>query len=328
MNIYDIAKEAGVSISTVSRVLNKKENVNEETRCKVEEILKKYDYVPSGIARGMVSKSMKTVAILTVDVRVPQYARIAYTIEREFSKRGYNVQLCNTGGDLEEAVQYLDVVTSKQVDGVVLVGSIFNRIELDERVASLLKHTPVVVANGQLNLPGCYSVLVDDRLGISLAVDHLYQKGHREIFYLKDMDTDSAQRKQAGFLETMKRLGLDGASHIRETEFGLQGGMQAVQRLLDSEVEVSAIVCGEDLTAVGVLKGLKCAGIKVPEEIAVTGFNHSDYAKVCEPELTTVDNKAELVGGLSVQLLETLIRKGEHYASMVVQPQLVLGRSS
>ncbi len=158
MNIYDIAKEAGVSISTVSRVLNKKENVNEETRCKVEEILKKYDYVPSGIARGMVSKSMKTVAILTVDVRVPQYSRIAYTIEREFSKRGYNVQLCNTGGDLEEAVQYLDVVTSKQVDGVVLVGSIFNRIELDERVASLLKHTPVVVANGQLNLPGCYSV--------------------------------------------------------------------------------------------------------------------------------------------------------------------------
>ena len=151
-------------------------------------------------------------------------------------------------GDLEEAVQYLDVVTSKQVDGVVLVGSIFNRIELDERVASLLKHTPVVVANGQLNLPGCYSVLVDDRLGISLAVDHLYQKGHREIFYLKDMDTDSAQRKQAGFLETMKRLGLDGASHIRETEFGLQGGMQAVRRLLDSEVEVSAIVCGEDLT--------------------------------------------------------------------------------
>ncbi len=328
MNIYDIAKEAGVSISTVSRVLNKKENVNEETRLKVEEVLKRYDYVPSGIARGMVSKSMKTVAVLTVDVRVPQYARIAYTIEREFSKRGYNVQLCNTGGDLEEAVQYLDIVTGKQVDGVVLVGSIFNRIGPDERVASLLKHTPVVVANGQLDLPNCYSVLVDDQLGISLAVEHLYKKGHREIFYLKDMDTDSAQRKQAGFLETMKRLGLDGKAHIRETMFGLQGGVQAVEQLLDSKAKVSAIVCGEDLTAIGVLKGLKRAGIRVPEEVAVTGFNRSEYAQVCEPELTTVDNKAELVGRLSVQLLETLIQKEEHYASMVVQPELIVGKSS
>lgn len=87
MNIYDIAKEAGVSISTVSRVMNHKGNVNPETRKKVEEILEKNNYTPSAIARGMVSKSMKTVSVLTVDIRVPHYARTAYTIEREFSRR-------------------------------------------------------------------------------------------------------------------------------------------------------------------------------------------------------------------------------------------------
>ena len=113
MNIYDIAKEAGVSISTVSRVLNNKSNVKEDTRRKVEAVLEKHDYRPSAIARGLVSSSMRTVAVLTVDIRVPHYARTAYTIEREFSRRGYEVMLCNTGGELEEAAKYLRVATEK-----------------------------------------------------------------------------------------------------------------------------------------------------------------------------------------------------------------------
>ena len=106
MNIYDIAKEAGVSIATVSRVLNNKGTVSAATRARVEAILKQNNYTPSAIARGMVSKSMRTVAVLTVDIRVPHYARTAYTIEREFSRRGYEVILCNTGGDRAETLRY------------------------------------------------------------------------------------------------------------------------------------------------------------------------------------------------------------------------------
>ena len=96
MNIYDIAAEAGTSISTVSRVLNNKGNVNPKIRDRVEAVLKKYDYKPSAIARGMVSKTMKNIAILTVDVRVTHYARMIYVIEQEFSNLGYNVSVCNT----------------------------------------------------------------------------------------------------------------------------------------------------------------------------------------------------------------------------------------
>ena len=95
MNIYDIAAEAGVSISTVSRVMNKKGNVNPEMKRRIEEVLKKYDYKPSAIARGMVSKTMKTIAILTVDLRIPQHAKQVYIIEREFIQKGYNVMVCN-----------------------------------------------------------------------------------------------------------------------------------------------------------------------------------------------------------------------------------------
>ena len=112
MNIYDIAKEAGVSIATVSRVLNNKGTVSAATRARVEAILKQNNYTPSAIARGMVSKSMRTVAVLTV----------------EFSRRGYEVILCNTGGDRAETLRYLQAVNQKQVDGIVLVGSVFDTI--------------------------------------------------------------------------------------------------------------------------------------------------------------------------------------------------------
>ena len=125
MNIYDIAREAGVSIATVSRVLNHKDTVRADTRAKVEKVLKRCNYAPSAIAQGMVSKSLHTVAVLTVDIRDSHYARTAYTIEREFSRRGYEVILCNTGGDRAETLRTLQAVAQKQVDGLILVGSIF-----------------------------------------------------------------------------------------------------------------------------------------------------------------------------------------------------------
>ncbi len=275
MNIYDIAKEAGVSISTVSRVMNKKENVNPATRKKVEEILEKNNYTPSAIARGMVSKTMKTVAILTVDIRVPHYSRTAYTIEREFSRRGYEVLLCNTGGELSETVKYLRTVQEKKVDGIVLVGSVFNTLCKKEEIGKLLKNTPVVLADGKLELPS---------YGIH-----------------------------------------NGKGYVIETERSIEGGMRAVNQLLLDKKEFTGIVCGEDLTAVGAVKALLHAGLRVPEDVAVTGYNNSDYAAICEPELTTVDNKPEMVAMMSVQLLTSLIEKTEAYSSCTIQPELVKG---
>lgn len=278
MNIYDIAKEAGVSISTVSRVMNKKENVNPATRKKVEEILEKNNYTLSAIARGMVSKTMKTVAILTVDIRVPHYSRTAYTIEREFSRRGYEVLLCNTGGELSETVKYLRTVQEKKVDGIVLVGSVFNTLCKKEEIGKLLKNTPVVLANGKLELPS---------YGIH-----------------------------------------NGKGYVIETERSIEGGMRAVNQLLLDKKEFTGIVCGEDLTAVGAVKALLHAGLRVPEDVAVTGYNNSDYAAICEPELTTVDNKPEMVAMMSVQLLTSLIEKTEAYSSCTIQPELVKGRTT
>lgn len=326
MNIYDIAREAGVSISTVSRVLNNKGNVNPALRQKVEEVLEKYNYTPSAIARGMVSKSMRTVAVLTVDIRVPHYARTAYTMEREFSRRGYEVILCNTGGELSETEKYLKSVLVKKVDGIVLVGSVFNTLCKDPEIERLLKNTPVVLANGKLALPNSYSVLVDDRYGVGLAVEHLLQKGHREIYYLKDMDTVSARLKLEGFVNSMKQHGITNArQYVLNTKPSIDGGERAVEQLIRSGNAFTAIVCGEDITAAGAVKALLHAGLRVPEDVAVTGYNNSEYARICEPQLTTIDNKPELVAMFSVQLLTSLIEKTEAYSSFTIQPELVEG---
>lgn len=327
MNIYDIAREAGVSIATVSRVLNNKGPVSPTTRARVEQVLAANHYTPSAIARGMVSKSMRTVAVLTVDIRVPHYARTAYTIEREFSRRGYEVILCNTGGDRQASLEYLRAVVKKQVDGIVLVGSVFNTICRGSEMTGLLRKVPVVLANGTLPLPNASSVQVDDRQGIALAVEHLVSQGRRALFYVKDKSTDSANAKRDGFLRAMEEAGLDSTDRVIETGETLEDGMAAGRRILDSGLPCDGIVCGEDLTAAGVLKTLLRAGIPVPGRIAVTGYNNSDFARLCEPVLTTVDNKGDEVAMLCVQLLESRMETPGNGTALTIQPVLVQGET-
>ena len=199
MNIYDIAAEAGTSISTVSRVLNNKGNVNPKIRDRVEAVLKKYDYKPSAIARGMVSKTMKNIAILTVDVRVTHYARMIYVIEQEFSNLGYNVSVCNTGGSIQECDRYFEILSEKQTDGIVLIGSVFNELINYPEITAKIKDTPVVIANGQVKLPNFYSVLVDDTKAIRMASDYMFDHGRMDLFYVFDIATDRGRPNRLGF---------------------------------------------------------------------------------------------------------------------------------
>ena len=226
-------------------------------------------------------------------------------------------------------MKYLRAALEKQVDGIVLVGSVFNTICRDPEIEGLLRTTPTVLANGKLELPNSYSVLVDDKYGIGLAVDHLVRKGHREIYYLKDMDTVSARLKCEGFLNSLGRYGIkDAKKRVVNTAMSIEGGMKAVEQLLRKGNTFTAVVCGEDVTAAGAVKALLHAGLRVPEDVAVTGYNNSEYARICEPRLTTIDNKPELVAMLCVQLLTSLIEKTEAYSSCTIQPELVEGQTT
>ena len=324
MNIYDIAAEANTSISTVSRVLNNKGNVNPQMRKRVEEVLKKYNYKPSAIARGLVSKTMKNIAIMTVDVRVTHYARTIYVIEQEFSKKGYNVTVCNTGGSIKECERYIEILSEKQMDGIVLIGSVFNELIHYPQITSRIKEIPVVIANGEVNLPNFHSVLVDDMKGIRLVADYLFDQGHRELVYIYDMETDSGRAKRQGFLEAMKLHDIsDGESRVISCKYGLEGGLEAAKTLYETGISFTGVICGEDITAIGVMKGLRKYGFSIPDQVAVTGCNNSPDSLICEPELTTLDNKPELLGGLCAELLQDVLDGKISAGNLAIQPELV-----
>jgi LacI family transcriptional regulator len=251
----------------------------------------------------------------------------AISEEKPLLKAGYNVIVCNTGGSMSKNRSYIRNLIEKQVDGLLLVGSIFTQIQEDSSVMDILREVPVVLTNGRLDLPNAYSVMVNDELGIRLAVDHLADKGHRNIVYIKDLHTDSARRKTKGYLSAMRERGLEAHVRTLETTYGMEGGHCAAQELLAEKRAVDGVVCGEDFTALGVVKALSHAGVRIPGDMAVVGYNNSDYARICTPELTTVDNKVDTFSLLSVQLLRTLIEGGVR-ASMVVEPELVIRQSS
>lgn len=328
MNIYDIAAEAGVSISTVSRVLNNRGRVKKETQEKIEAVLQKYDYQPSAVARGLVTKSMRTIGILTVDIRVMHYANTTYILEQQLSRLGYNVMVCNTGGLMHENLRYLRMMVEKQVDGLILVGSVFEELAQSTEGLEYLRHMPVVLSNGSLSLENAYSVLVDDPLGTALSVRHLAQKGRKDLYYVQDMDTHSARRKVEGFLRGMAECGLPAEGRVLRCEHGLEGGIAFGRSLAHSGKRCTGLVFGEDLTAIGAMKGLQHAGLRIPEDVAVVGFNDSAYARLCTPELTSIDNKYQLVGEYSVKLLTGLLEGTGNEADIVIRPVLVARESS
>lgn len=322
MNIYDIAKEAGVSITTVSRVINNKGYVSEKTRKKIQEVLERNEYHPSALARGMVTGSLKTVAIVVVDVRVPHYALTSYIMEQHLTEEGYMVLMCNTGEEEEECRKYLRMLAERHVDGIILVGSIFNRL-CDEDTLNLLKDIPIVMANGKIERDNIYAVLVDEAHGMELATAHLYEKGRRKLAYVIDKDTNAADRKQEGFIRTMKRLGYENPEKdVYRTPYGLDGGARVAGIL--QEKGYDGVVFGEDLTAVGAMNEWRRSGVKIPEEVSLIGCNNSEYSYICSPALTTVNNKGEVLSELTVQMLLDVLSKKKELASLVVLPELVV----
>ena len=194
MNIYDIAKEANVSIATVSRVLNDSGKVRDITRQKVEAVLKKHHYVPSAIARGMMTNSMKTIGIVTIDIRNLYYANVSHSIEQSLSLLGFNTILCNTGYDIEQKISYLKMLTEKKVDSIILVGSTFKDPKLLKPIEDISHKTPIIIVNGYYGYPNTYSIQCDDKKALENCVDYLYSKGRRSFVYLYDADTFSGNQ--------------------------------------------------------------------------------------------------------------------------------------
>lgn len=329
MNIYDIAKKTGTSPATVSRVLNNKPNVSEKTRQKIIDIINQENFIPNGLARGLNNTAKKTIGVLTIDIRNIHYANTAHAIEQECHTHGYSMTLCNTGNELETKAEYLRLLAEQKVNGIIMIGSIFTDKYIETSILDNLGDIPVVFANGLLNTHNIHSVLVDSAYGISLCVKHLVQRKRHHLVFIKDSNTYSSGEKLRGFTESMKESHLECTEdNIIYTTNTLEGGSLAVDQLLERGQPFDGIICCEDLTALGCSKRLLEKGLRVPEDVAVTGYNNSIYAQCAYPTLTTIDNKVKLMGKLSFQLLNDLIEGEVSSSNLLIRPDLVVGKSS
>lgn len=329
INIYDVARIANVSTATVSRVLNNKVSVSPETRRKVQDAISQLNYRPSAIARGLVLKHTKTVGILVTDITAPNYAKTARAMDRELFSIGYSAILCNTGGSIENNKGYLHMLVNLGVCGIICIGSVFKNTLQETLMLSEFSHIPFILSHCQISADNTYSVLIDESHGIRLCVEHLKEKGHKDIVYVKDADTYSGERKKLAFRESMSELGMPvDDKMIFSTYRSFEGGVEAAKEIIASCPRFSAIIFGDDITAAGGLFALKKAGYSVPKDVAIIGYNNSPSSICCDPQLTTVDNKTDIMGSLSVKVLQTVLESQETTRLLSVTPELVIREST
>lgn len=301
MNIYDISQKAGVSIATVSRVLNNSPHVSEATRAKVLSIIDQSKYVPNAFARGLGLNSMKTVGLLCPDASDPYLATALSLLESKFRQNGYDCLLGCTGRQRDSIKQGVESMINRHVDGMVLMGSSFIEDEArdNEYIRNAASSMPVVILNGFFSCENVYSVLCDDKKAMYDAAQTLIQKGHRHILYLHHSTNFSGQRKKAGYLQALAEAGIPAdpsmICFVDKDKQSVQKVKEILFQLKNAGVNFDSVLCSEDILAVGSLKFARDAGISIPDELSVIGYNNSVLCICSEPELSSVDNKLSAI---------------------------------
>lgn len=333
MTIYDIARKAGVSASTVSRVINNKPGIKDSTRRRVQKLLEEYEYVPDAAARGLVTQASRFVGILIEDIRVSHHTEAIYVIEQEMTRRGYACITFSTGADPRRKAEYIQILEQRRVEGAILIGSMFGEEEVLGNVERRMSAIPVVTVNASLPLPNIYSVLADEERGAEDCAALLAGAGRRRLAYLTDAATPSSLSKQRGFSTGILRCGLEPASVVESPGEGngprevILRGRAAAARLLETRPETEGILCANDLLAIGCLQELRARSISVPDQVAVIGVDNSLYGQLVTPALTTLDNKpAEVSLAAARTLLDVL--EGRAANRQLLLPTEIIRRES
>ena len=296
-DIYDIAEHCGVSIATVSRVLNQKGNVRESTRLCVLEAIAELDYSPNVFARGMGLNSARMIGVLCTDVTDLYYARAVSGIERLLKAEGYDLILCCTGNDPAKKRQYLRFLLDKKVDGIFLIGSIFKEKHDNSHIRQAAAEVPVILINAVLRSPNVFCVVCSDRDASARMSGELIRSGCRSILFAYDTDTTSTREKIRGF-----RAG------VRQALPGIHVRAAVSMALKDSEddrlafpdlpegtaiTDFDGILCSGDLLAARIQKMLHRAGQACPAQVRIIGYDNTAIGGITTPTLTSIDSRID-----------------------------------
>lgn len=308
MNIYDVSEKAGVSIATVSRVLNGNSKVSEKTKQKVLAVMEELGFTPNVFARGLGLNSMKTIGIMCADSSDPFLANAVYFLERELRRNGYDSFLCCTGYELKNKQNYLSLLLSKRVDAIILVGSGFLEFNQSDNsyIMKASGEIPIMLMNGYLNKPNIYCTLCDDYQATYDAAALLLKQGLRDILYLYTAKSYSGIQKLNGYRAAVTQVFQTVREELIQCCPGtIEGARDLLLKLSKEGLKFDAVIAAEDILGVGAIKYARARDIAIPGDLSIIGYNNSLLANCCEPELTSVDNHVET---LSITTVGTLMR--------------------
>ncbi len=323
LTIYEIAEKAGVSASTVSRVINNYPYVNKITRAKVLKILSDNNYIQNDTARSLVTQNSKMIGILIADIRTTHHTDGVYYIEQEFSKNGYSCLIYNTGTNPVEQVKYIQLLSQRKVEAVVLMGSIYQNESVQNAIMVNLPSIPVAICNGYLDGPNIYGVIADEKNGVIDCMQLLAKKGRKNYAFITNHFTPSNYQKLAGFRKGFSQFVQEGKFVVIESGDSVKEVQDATVKLFQDQPDTDAIVFAEDFLAIVGLHALAELKIAVPERVAVIGINNSRYAEISNPALTSLNNMLYDTSLIAVRNLLEVLKGSRVNKKIMICPEIV-----
>ena len=324
INIFDIANEAGVSIATVSRALSDTPNLNSAKQRKVLEVVQKYNYKPSVAARGLNQGHSKLISIGLPEIAHPFYSELFSAAADEARANGYSLILSRIPDTVSGYQTFLDQLIERRPDGVILAGGMVEDDKGKDRLTvlnHLRNYMPIVLIGDPLENFPCVCVSGDMHESAAITVRHLNALGHKRIAFLGGkLQKRGSSRREQGYHDEMTKLGLEENICVQlESGYSLEDGAIGIQKLL-SEFEPAkrptAVIAINDLVAMGILRYLNSAGIRVPDDIAVVGCDNQFFASYTNPPLTTIDLHISELGRRAMTYLLHW-EKGQNFHHMI-----------
>jgi LacI family transcriptional regulator, repressor for deo operon, udp, cdd, tsx, nupC, and nupG len=325
-SIKDVAKLANVSTATVSRVLRNAGNVTEETKRRVLEAIEALNYQPNVLGRYLRRMETETVLVIVPDITNPFFSKVLRGIEAVALERGYQVLLGDTQNDVQLEEQYLNVLPQKQVDGMIFLTA-RTRKELMEEMS---RQFPIVLACEYLEGTDIPTVSIDNISSARKATEHLIGLGHRRIAHLTGpMDVILSRDRLRGYYQALAQHDIDvDAALVQEGDFSFESGYNVTLKLLALEKPPTAIFAANDAMAIGAIKAVRHRGGRVPEDVAVVGFDDIQMASIFEPGVTTIAQPMFDIGKQAMKLLLQLIDGEEVDRRQFVLPDRLVIRES
>lgn len=330
VDIDYIAKAAGVSRSTVSRVLTNSCNVKEETKTKILEVMKEANYHPSIMARGLATGRLNIIALIVSDIRNPFYAELVWVINNNLREKGYLMTLYNSSQIAGENDQHLRMLLDYGFSGIIIADA---RNEVS--FSNILKNAncPIVLVNREIGFISKYdSISVDNKMGGYLATNHLLSLGHRKIAMLRGPQiSTTSQGRYDGYLYAMQEYGLTpDPKYIVSGSLNMESGQKFVRDLLiNSTNPPTAVFAGGDLMSYGIMDECIKSGLRIPEDISIVGFDDIPFSKASFVNLTTICQPYDMIGSLvAKRIIERINGNDEPISKTVLTPTLMIRGST